>query len=66
MEETLDMLRVQHKAGMTNMLESYLIYKAHKQGIQLNDVLIEPCNPIFEIISKNWLNNNPSTAYNKN
>jgi hypothetical protein len=50
---------------MMNMLESYHICKAPKQGIQLNEALIEPYNPIFEIISTNRLNNYPSTTYNQ-
>jgi hypothetical protein len=52
MEETLDVLHVQHKGRMVNTLESYRIYEAYKQGIQLNKALIESYNPIFEISSK--------------
>ncbi|PNE09471.1 hypothetical protein B7P43_G00038 [Cryptotermes secundus] len=65
LEETLHVLHVQHKGGMMNMPESYHIYKANKQGITLNETLTEIYNPIFEIISKNRPNNNPSTTYNQ-
>jgi hypothetical protein len=46
---------------MMNMLESYHIYEAHKKGLQLNEALIEPYNPVFEIITKNMLNRNSPT-----
>jgi hypothetical protein len=50
---------------MNNSLESsYHIYEAHKQGIQMNEELIELYNPIFEVIMKNRPNNNPFTTYN--
>jgi hypothetical protein len=52
MEEPLDVLHVQHKGRMMNTLESYHIYEAQKEGIQLNKVLTEPYNQIFEIITK--------------
>jgi hypothetical protein len=56
---TLDVPHVQHKGRMMNTLESFRIYEAHKQGIQLNEAVTEPYNPIFEIIINNRLNNNP-------
>jgi hypothetical protein len=58
MEQTLEVLHLQHKGRMMNTLESYHIYEAHKQGLQLNEALIEPYNPIFEIITKNRVNCN--------
>jgi hypothetical protein len=64
MEETLDVLHVQHEGRMMNTVESYHIYEAYKHGTQLNDALIEPYNPIFAIIRKNQPNNNLSTTYN--
>jgi hypothetical protein len=59
MEETLDVLHIPHKGRMMNTLEIFHIYKAHKQGTQLNEALTEPYNSIFEIIIKNRLNNKP-------
>jgi hypothetical protein len=41
------------------------IYEAHKQGTQLNEALTEPYNPIYEIVIKNRLNNNPSMIHNQ-
>jgi hypothetical protein len=65
MEETLSVLHVQHKGGMMNTLESCHIYEAHKQGMQLNEALIESYDPVFEVIIKNRQKNNPSTTYNQ-
>jgi hypothetical protein len=48
-----------------NTLENFCIYKAHKQGTQLNEALIEPYNPILEIIINNRLNNNLSMTHNQ-
>jgi hypothetical protein len=50
---------------MMNTLESFCIYEAYKQGIQLNKVAIEPYNPIYEIIIKNQTNKSLSTTYNQ-
>jgi hypothetical protein len=41
------------------------IYEAHKQGTQLNEALTEPYNPIYKIVIKNRLNNNPSMTHNQ-
>jgi hypothetical protein len=65
MEETLEVLHFQYEGRMMNTLESYHIYEAHKQGLQLNEALIEPYSPIFETITKNWLNCNFSTSNNQ-
>jgi hypothetical protein len=49
---------VRHKLWWKTMntLESFRIYEAYKQGIQLNEAAIETCNPIYEIIIKNQTN----------
>jgi hypothetical protein len=39
-EETLDTLHVQRKGRMMNTLESFRIYEAYKQGIQLNIIIL--------------------------
>jgi hypothetical protein len=64
-EETLDVLHVQRKGKMINTLESFSIYEAYKQGIQLNEAAIEPYNPIYEIIIKNQTNKSLFTTYNQ-
>jgi hypothetical protein len=64
MKEIVYVLHIQHKGRMLNALENFHIYEAHKQGTQLNEALIEPYNPVFEIIIKNWLNSNFSMSHN--
>jgi hypothetical protein len=65
MEETLDVLHIQSKGRMMNTLENYHMYKAHIQGIQLNEALTKPYNPIFEVITGNQLTCNFSKPYNQ-
>jgi hypothetical protein len=64
-DETLDVLHVQRKGSMMNVLESYHIYEASKRGIHLNKALSDFYNPIFEIIIKNQPNKTLSTTYNQ-
>jgi hypothetical protein len=62
MAQTLEVLQLQQKGGMMNTLESCNMHEAHKQGLQLNEAVIEPYNPIFKIITKNRLNRNSPTS----
>jgi hypothetical protein len=64
-EETLDVLHVQRKGSMKNVLESYHIYEASKPGIHLNETLSDSYNPILEIIIKNQPNKTLSTTYDQ-
>jgi hypothetical protein len=58
-DETLDVLHIQHKGKMMNALENYNIYEDCNQRIQLNEALSEFHNPIYEIILKKEENNKP-------
>jgi hypothetical protein len=53
------------KYGVTYIQFFFHIYEAYKQGIQLNEVAIEPHNPIYEIIIKNQTSKSLFTTYNQ-
>jgi hypothetical protein len=65
MEETLDVLHIQHKGRMMNTLKNYHIYEAHIQGMPLNKALTKPYNPIFKIITRNQPTCNFIKPYNQ-
>jgi hypothetical protein len=43
-------LTVEKKGQMFNAYDKLYIYEASKQGTQLNDILTEGYNPIYDII----------------
>jgi hypothetical protein len=50
MENTMRILHIEKKGQMLNTYERFYIYEASKQGIQLNNMLTEGHNPIYDII----------------
>lgn len=46
----MEILHIERKGQMLNTLENFYVYKTTKQGLQLNDALIDTYNPVFDIL----------------
>jgi hypothetical protein len=46
----MEIIQTARKGKYMNGLEKYHIYRTHRQGKQINEVLFDPQNPIFDAI----------------
>jgi hypothetical protein len=47
-QDTIDITQIINKAQLMDTIDKYYIYKANKEGIQLNDMHTNNKNPLFE------------------